>query len=482
MGIAWPNSKMWQRTQPSNSSLVVPTQVHEGGAQTHVHSPCRHVQVAAEPSPSLKYPAGTPGWTDAQTSGFLSSMPHTQAFIQGDLASGASSTDTNYMDPWNVPHSESSFIPPISDWPVPQLASSGYKQLADPARTSYNAALGPKASKADRRLTNSDLSMPDYSGTSGNNLDQTNPLDQFDFPNTGHIDKEHDTELNPFHVPNNTPTKWCASNFGDNSTTTANQMDGPGRTREQEASQTQCAHDTPGMLHTRRFTNVPNPAKTNSPPPSDFFSCSGKGAHFPAELATSLTQSLLNQPSPLSVLAPSSASFPADEVKSCKENRLEDTWLGRHSSVNIFSQTEMRKASRAALGQRHDCFNQAQFTASQDDKSLEKSPTYSPPSSAHTFSAAFSHSSGSNRELGHDLTNADETTQPCLDASTPKDTDVIGAARLLSEGLMGPGSDKGAKRPRRQLTPANTKSLDDGEKRFGTAPARVSCFDGSLNE
>lgn len=408
-------------------------------------------------------------------------MPHTQAFIQGDLASGASSTDTNYMDPWNVPHSESSFIPPISDWPVPQLASAGYKQLADPARTSYNASLGHKASKADRRLTSSDLSMPDYSGTFGTNFDQTNPLDQFDFQNTGPINKEHDTEPNLFHVPNNTPTKWCTSNFGDNSTTTANQLNGTGRIQEQEASQTQCAHGTPGMLHTRRFTNVLNPATTDPPPPSEFFNCSGKGAHFPAELATSLTQSLLNQPSPLPLRASSSAFFPADEVKSRKENRLGDTWLGRNTSVNIFSQTEMRKASLAALGQRHDCFNEAQLTASQDDKSLEKSPTYSPPTSARTFSAAFSHSSGSNRELGHDLTNVDDTAQPYLDASTPKNTDAMGAARLPSEGLMGPGSDKGTKRPRRQLTPANTKSLDDdGEKRFGTVPARV--FDDSLVE
>lgn len=474
---------MWQRNQPSNSSLVVPTRLHEGGPQTHVHSPRRQGQGVAESSSSFEYSAGTPGWTAPQTSSFLSSMPHTQSFIQGDLPSGGSGTDTNYTDPWNTPHSESSYIPSISNWPIPQLGNAGYKQPVDPSRKSYDAFLGHKASKADRKLTSSDSSMPDYTGAFGSNFDQINPLDQFDFQNTGPISKDHDIILNPFQVPNSTPTKWCAPNPGENSVTATNTLDGPGRAWEPESSRTQHAHDTPGMLHARKFTNVFNPAIMNPPPPPEFVNLSNKGARFPAELATSLTQSLLNQPSPLSVELSSDAIFPADEIKSRKENGLEDGWLHRNPSANIPPRTEMRKVSRAAVGQHHDNFNQAQIIGSNVDKGREKSSTHSPPSSARTFSAIFSHSSGSNQEFGHDLTNVDSIAQPSPDTSTPKNTDAVGAARLPSEGLMGPGSDKGTKRSRRQPTPANTKPLDDdGEQRLGTVLTRASCFDDSLVE
>lgn len=474
---------MWQRNQSTNSSLVVPPQLHEGGPQTHVHSPRRQDQLAVEPSPSFEYPAGTPSWTAAQTSSFLSSMPHTQAFIQAGLASEGSNTDTNYMDPWNGPQSESSHMPPISDWPVPQLGTAGYKQPVDPARTSYSASLGHNASRTDKKLTNSDSSMPGYSGTFGSSFNQMNLLDQFDLQDTGHTNKDNDTVLNLFQVPNNTPTKWCAPTSGDNSAATTNELDGPGRTWEQGTSQTQLPHGSPSLLHTRRFTNVFNAATTNTPPPPEFAHRSDKGSHFPAELAASLTQSLLNQPGPLSVPASSNAIFPADGLKLRKENRWENVWVHQNSSVNILPQTDMQQASRAAVGQRLDSFSQAQTTASKDDKRREKSSTRSPPSSARTFSAAFSDSSELNKDFGHDLTNVDDVAQPGLDASTPKLTDAIGPARLPSEGLMGPGSDRGTKRSRRQLTPANAKPRDDdGNQGLGTAFTRATCFEDSLIE
>ncbi|KAI1752017.1 hypothetical protein F4782DRAFT_547302 [Xylaria castorea] len=178
----------------------------------------------------------------------------------------------------------------------------------------------------------------------------------------------------------------------------------------------------------------------NTPPPTDFFTTST--TNFSTELATSLTHSLLNQPHPLPVQGPS-IGIPAPEIKSRKENRLNHE--GSIEGTTNLDHIDMRKVSQSVYGQ-------------VGKTSRDTSSTSNSPPSQGTFSGFFSHRSFSGPEFGNDLTNSG-----ILFTHGNVEPNVV------TEGRIGSGSDKGAKRTRR-FTPASAKAIDDEDEPRRNSP------------
>ncbi|KAK8019961.1 hypothetical protein PG990_005099 [Apiospora arundinis] len=279
---------------------------------------------------------------------------------------------------------------------------------------------GQKASRKARKLTSSDLSMPDYISNPGSisqhmaELQQTGSHAHNSIGNIVNGDVE-----NAFHHPKA-------------SSRTANSLPGQSLVEDLIAG----------------ASNKCTPGRTSST--NDLFVNSTKTCGFPSELATSLTQSLLSQPSPLPAQAGTTMTAPAAEVKSRKENRL---------GVNrpaLLDHLDMRKVSQAAFGDSSENFTQNQNFENGENSSREASSGVSPQASSRTFSGVFSHCSGSGGDLAKKLNSTNNFDNANLDVSTPARMDDIGDVHLS-------GSGRGAKRSRHQ-TPTGP-NVDQNEPR-----------------
>ncbi|KAK6865451.1 NADH dehydrogenase -like protein [Apiospora arundinis] len=397
-GIAWPNPRMWYRSPIQNQSMPVPTQAHTGGSEAHIHSPRRGSEHGICKSISSTHDAGLAGWSAAQTSSFLGNMPHTQSLLQRG-SKGGINNNYNTIDAFYRPYSDSSTH--LSDWNFPNTGPMGLSPSTQQSKLFSQQTAGQKASRKARKLTSSDLSMPDYISNPGSisqhmaELQQTGSHAHNPIGNIVNGDVE-----NAFHHPKV-------------SSRTANSLPGQSLVEDLIAG----------------VSNKCTPGRTSST--NDLFVNSTKTCGFPSELATSLTQSLLSQPSPLPAQAGTTMTAPAAEVKSRKENRL---------GVNrpaLLDHLDMRKVSQAAFGDSSENFTQNQNFENGENSSREASSGVSPQASSRTFSGVFSHCSGSGGDLAKKLNSTNNFDNANLDVSTPARMGDIGDVHLSGSGRGG---------------------------------------------
>lgn len=176
---------------------------------------------------------------------------------------------------------------------------------------------------------------------------------------------------------------------------------------------------------------------------------------FPLELATTLTNSLLNQPLPLPHSAAGTISQPIYDAKLGKENRERESSLAHSVLVDHAGPRKPMKSIFGPIQQKDMC-----------NQSREPSLTNSPPSS-RSFSGFFSNRSSSGGEYGQGLANVNPVNtfnQATLDVSTPS---------------IAPSSgEKGVKRSRR-TTPASVRAIDDeDEPRRSTPRVKIGFGEG----
>lgn len=151
-------------------------------------------------------------------------------------------------------------------------------------------------------------------------------------------------------------------------------------------------------------------------------------------MATTLTQSLLNQPFPLPV-ASAARALPCNEVKSRKENRASS----KAPLGNASEHGEARRASQAALGSL--------------GKGFRSGSTPKSPASRSTFSGVFSQRSHSGSGFGLDITNS----QP---ADSNHDVQMADNNHTNADHRMyASGSEKRNKRTH-NFTPVSSKVID----------------------
>ncbi|KAI0482538.1 hypothetical protein GGR56DRAFT_620364 [Xylariaceae sp. FL0804] len=406
-GIAWPNPAMWRRG-PFNPTMPISSQHNDDGPDTHLHSPRRR-SLAALIKPTTVPAAYGPAYNTVT----LGSMPNTQALLHR----GRKGPSPGYSDPFDQQKPEASAY---LDWPT-YLGPVGYTQITDASGSGYNPASGrqvtgsSKVSSSDAsmpdygKISSSDANMPDYGLSNAINTHHFSDLQTVSFPGANLEDPDI-RNLAP-KVPTNTPTATVDPSF--------------------EAGMEVNRLGTPG----------------NTPPTNEFFSTN---TNFSAELATSLTHSLLNQPQPLPVQG-TNIPLPVPEIKSRKENRLaHDTPTEK---TPVAERNDLRRVSQTEL-------------SSIDKDSRENSATNSSPSQ-RTFSGVFSHRSVSTGEFGHELTNMSNIF-------TNANTDPVMSSTMNTESRVGSGSDKGTKRTTRLFTPASAKAIDDeDEPRRGSPRVRI---------
>ncbi|XXG94922.1 hypothetical protein Hte_001181 [Hypoxylon texense] len=400
-GIAWPNPGMWRRS--ANPTMPVPSQHHEDGADAHLHSPRRRTSHMKGNSNLLVYNnSGPPGLTQTNPSNLLGSMPNTQAMLQ---RSGARSS-SGWVDPFGSQKSEATAC---FDW-ANNFGSVGYTQAAESGKSNYNSVPNRKTIAASR-MSRSDASMPDFSLSNPSNVQSISDHQFLNLSASSLTDADagsHDPK-----APTNTPTAMVGSNFIDELDIDVGRIGTPGTTSMNEYFN---SHHT----------------------------------NFSSELATSLTNSLLNQPHPLPV-KPGTIP-PAPEVKSRKESRLNHDSPNEHASAA--DHVDMRKVSQSYsnLGKEN------QVT----------SATHSPPSQS-AFSGIFSNRSISAADFSTDLANVTNIfTQPTMDSQggNNANTDV----RSMS------GPEKSVKRTR-HLTPSGGKTVDDDGKSLLRSPSVQEVLD-----
>lgn len=346
------------------------------------------------------------GWTATQTRSFLGNMPHTQSLLQRGLKGGVNSS-INSMDAFYQPYSNSSSH--LSNWTFPNLGPLGQSPSIQQSKLNPRQVAGQKAFR--RKLTSSDASMPDYVSDPDSTSRYMEGLQQ-----TGsHAHNSSSTMVN-----------------GD----TENGLRHP-----------QAPSNTPNTLSARRFVNDPSY--------NDLFANSAKTSRFPPELATSLTQSLLNQPCPLPNQAGTPMTAPGSEVKSRKETRLGAS-RPDSNAPSLLDHLDMRKVSQAVFGDPSDSFGQTQVYENGGNSSREASSGTSPQSSSRTFSGVFSQRSGSGSDLAKKQNHTNSFTHANVEASTPTSMGKIDDVGLL-------GSGKGTKRTR-HLTPTGSNVDQDATR------------------
>ncbi|CAJ2500878.1 Uu.00g037310.m01.CDS01 [Anthostomella pinea] len=386
-GIAWPNPAMWRRG-PFNPTMPVPTQPHEDGPDAHLHSPRRRASLMKAASTSSGFGSGSLGMSQTNTNSFLGSMPNTQAVLQR----GGNASSSGYTDPFGQQKSDTTAY---LDW-TNNFGPVGYTQAGEASKSGFNTASGRKTTE-HRKISSSDASMLEYNFGTSSNAHRIADLQSMNF--SGALEDPDISTLAP-KAPANTPTAMVESSFIDELGIDVNRIGTSG----------------------------------NTPPSDDFFN---SNTNFSSELATSLTHSLLNQPHPLPVQA-SNMSLPATDVKSRKENRLNQDAFGE--STSGLEHIDMRKVSQSAF-------------SNVGKDSRDTSTTNSPPSQ-RTFSGVFSHRSISGGEFGHDLTNVvNSFTRPSGDPA-------------VSGNL---NTDKFSKRTR-HFTPASAKAIDDEDEPRRSSP------------
>ncbi|KAI1346766.1 hypothetical protein F5Y01DRAFT_264252 [Xylaria sp. FL0043] len=389
-GIAWPNPAMWRRG-PFNPTMPVPSQQHEDGPEAHVHSPRRRSSFVKSNMSSSGYHSACPNTSQTNPNAFMGNMPNTQSLLQR----GVNAQQVGYMDPFNQTKADmSSFF----DWPN-SLGIVGQPQVTDIGKGKSSN----RRSNNHSKISTSDTSMPDYSSSNSTGAQLMTDFQPMNF-GAANVDDPDVINIAP-KVPSNTPTALADANFVEDLGINLDKMGTPG----------------------------------NTPPATDFFTTST--TNFSAELATSLTHSLLNQPHPLPVQG-ANIAIPAPEIKSRKENRLSNE-AANESTISL-DHIDMRKVSQSVYGQ---------IGKTSRDTS---STTNSPPSQS-TFSGAFSHRSLSGPEFGNDLTNSG-----ILFSHGSNEPISVTESRICS------GSDKNIKRTR-QFTPASARAIDDEDE-----PRRIS--------
>lgn len=324
----------------------------------------------------------------------------------------------------------------------------GYNpNAADTAKPSYNPA-STSTNSRDRRMTNSDISMSDFSLGNVNNPQMLSYA--LNFASNGL--EESGTGTQGPKVPTNTPT---TSSFLDDLGIDANRAGTPGSMWFFPN-----AHiATPNVSQPGRHLSLTATAETNkqpasdTPPTSEFFNANGQIC---SDLATSLTHSLLNQPHPLPVSA-ANIPLPASELKSRKENK--ENCSETLESTPTVEHIDMRKVSQQVFG-----------SLGKGRKHKNKSSNNSPPS-ARTLSGVFSARSASAGEFGHDLTNINDFTNRDAD---PTSTGIPNTDVCITNDL---GLAKDAKRTR-HFTPASSKVIDDADEPRRGSP-RIRLFEES---
>ncbi|KAK8125973.1 uncharacterized protein PG998_001732 [Apiospora kogelbergensis] len=399
-GIAWPNPRMWYRSPAQNQSMPVPTQAHKDGSEAHIHSPRRGSEQGICKTTSLSHDTGIAGWTAAQTSSFFGNMPHTQSLLQRGSKGGINNS-INSMDAFYHPYSESTSR--HSDWAFPSFGPMGLSPSTQQSKLWSQQAVEQKAFRNARKFTSSDESMPDYISNPGNTSQHVAELQ----PTGSHIHNSNSNIVNG-DLENGFRHPKAPSN-------TPNSLPGPILVEDLIAgASSKC---TPG----------------GTLPTNDLLAKLTNTNRFPSELATSLTQSLLSQPSPLPAQAGTMMTAPAAEIKSRKEARL------------------------AAFGGQPGSFAQNQDFEDGENSSREASSGVSPQPSTRTFSGVFSHRSGSGGDYAKKLNNTNSFVQADRDASTPVGMGDIGDIDLS-------GGRKGTKRTIQQTTPTGPKA-DQNEPR-----------------
>ncbi|KAK8055737.1 hypothetical protein PG993_000964 [Apiospora rasikravindrae] len=430
-GIAWPNPSMWSRSPIQSQSMPVQTQVHKDGSKAHVHSPRRGNEHGICKSASSSHEACMSGWTAAQASSFLGSMPHTQALLQRG-PKGAFNSSINSLDAFYQPYSDSSSH--LNDWTFPNFGSMGQSPSIQQSLLGSQQSGGQKAFKSRRKLTSSDASMPDYVSNPGSTSQHVAELQQTGShahnSNVNIVNGDPENSLHHHKAPSNTPNSLTGQNLvGD-------------------------------MLA----------EVSKKSPHHDLFANMAKTARFPPELGTPLTHSLLNQPCPIPTQAGSPMTAPASEIKSRKETRLGSNQPS-FNMPSLLDHLDMRKVSQAAFGDPLDNFPQSQLFEDKENGSREASSGVSPQPSSRTFSGVFSQRSGSAGDLNKKLSGTNGFAHTNLEAGTPASMGDIVDVTL-------PSSGKGAKRTR-HLTP--TGSNADQDEPRSTPKVRVGFGEGMAN-
>ncbi|KAI0008832.1 hypothetical protein F4779DRAFT_585435 [Xylariaceae sp. FL0662B] len=428
-GIAWPNPAMWRRS-PFNPTVPVPSEHHEDGPESHLHSPRRRASLMKSTSSSSRYGSGPPGLAQSNTNNFLGSMPNTQAFLQ---RSGIGSS-SGYVDQLG---NQTSDPTAYLDW-ANNFGPVGYTQTIDTGKSSYNPASSRKITSATK-ASHTDTSILDF-GLANSNDDQSMSTSQL-MSFSGASVEEADFSTQGSKAPTNTPTTLGGTNFVDELGIDINKISTPGSTSAQYlnaliGSQQARMKANSGAGADKQFTTD---MQSN-----EFFNNSN--TNFSSELATSLTHSLLNQPHPLPVQG-GNISLPAQEIKSRKENRLNQDIS--NDSTSSLEHVEMRKVSQSSF-----------YNSSKEGK--DNSSNNSPPSQ-RTFSGAFSQRSASTGEFRNDLTNvANVFTHPDMNPNAAGDANA--SSRVASN------SEKSLKRIRR-FTPTGSKVTESEDQPRTSSPS-----------
>ncbi|KAI0889668.1 uncharacterized protein GGS22DRAFT_176915 [Annulohypoxylon maeteangense] len=390
--IAWPNPSMWRRT-PFNPTMPAPARHHEDGAEAHLHSPRRRTtSYMKNSSSSSTYNTCPPGFTQEN---LLGTMPNTEGLLQRNGAESSSA----WPDPFSSQKSETACF----DWSNTNFGPIGYNQATDSNKSSYNSVASRRARGASK-VSRSDVSMSDFGLGNPSN---TQGLSDNHFLNltTAHLG-DIDASAHDPKVPTNTPTTTGGSNFVDDLSFDVNKI------------------GTPGSTSINEFFNSTN-------------------ANFSSELATSLTHSLLNQPHPLPVHTGNIAP-PAPEVKSRKENRLQDS---PSEDSPVINHIDMRKVSQSSF---------SNLCKDSQDASANNSPP-----SQSAFSGVFSHRSTSGGDFGNDLANV-----PSVFTASTVDSRARGDA-TPDACLIRP--EKSMKRTR-HFTPGSGRVFDDDIEALTNSP------------
>ncbi|KAJ8125301.1 hypothetical protein O1611_g8339 [Lasiodiplodia mahajangana] len=281
-GIAWPNPAMWRRG-PFNPTMPSSSQQHEDGPEAHLHSPRRRSSFAKSAASSSGYNLASATASQMNASNFVGSMPNTQSLLQR----GINGPQVGYIDPFNPSKTD---MASYFDWSN-TLGVVGNAQAADMGK----GKTASRRANTHSKMSASDTSMPDYTSSNSTGAQLMTDFQPMSFV-VSHIDEPDTGNLAP-KVPANTPTPLVDGGFVDDLGIDINKLGTPGST----------------------------------PPPTDFFSTST--TNFSTELATSLTHSLLNQPHPLPVQG-SNIGMPAPEIKSRKENRLNEAFIEGTTSLD----------------------------------------------------------------------------------------------------------------------------------------------------
>ncbi|GAP91511.1 putative NADH dehydrogenase -like protein [Rosellinia necatrix] len=384
-GIAWPNPAMWRRG-PFNPTMPVPSQQHEDGPEAHLHSPRRRSSFAKSTPGSSTFNTASANASQINADNFIGNMANPQSLLQR----GINGPQLGYVDPFNPDKVD---ISSCFEWPGSTFGFTGNPQTVD---TGKGKSTNRRAN-THSKVSASDISMPDYSSSNSAGAQLMTDFQPMGFVTS--LDEPDTSQLAP-KVPVNSPTTLVDPRFVDDLGIDINKMGTPGTT----------------------------------PPTVDFFTANA--ANFSVELATSLTHSLLNQPHPLPAQG-SNIAIPAHEIKSRKENRLNNE-IAIEGTPTI-DHIDMRKVPQSVYGQL-------------GKTSRDTSCTSNSPPSQSTFSGVFSRRSFSGPEFGNDLTNSGilfthGTIEP----------------HPATESRITSGSDKGIKRTR-QFTPASGKAIDDEDE------------------